>query len=138
MSPFECDHDGSCENIRLCCIDTEMTLTKRDVERIEGIGYDKKVFLVKSKDGFCELRNVDGHCYFYDPSTKLCEIYDFRPEGCRYYPVIYDMKRRKCVIDKDCPSRETMTREEIRKVCHRVRNLVETLLQEAEHNEGPC
>ena len=138
MAPFDCNHDGSCEAVRLCCVDTEMTLTKKDAERIENLGYAKKEFLVRTEDGFCELRNVDGHCYFYDPNTKKCKIYEDRPEGCRYYPIIYDVRKRKCVIDKDCPSRDTMTREEIRKACHKVKRLVETLMQEAEHNDGPC
>jgi Fe-S-cluster containining protein len=88
--------------------------------------------------GFCELKNVDGHCYFYDPESKVCKIYEHRPEGCRYYPIIYHTTKRKCLVDKDCPSRETMTREEVRKVCHKVRRLVETLRREAAHNESPC
>ena len=138
MSPFECNHDGTCEQIRLCCVETEMTLTKKDAERIEGLGYERSAFLVKSNDGFCELRNIDGHCFFYDSETRLCKIYEDRPEGCRYYPIVYDVKKRKCVADKDCPSRETMTREEIRKACHKVRKLVETLIQEARYNDGPC
>jgi len=124
--------------VRLCCIDTEMTLTKKDAERIEELGYDGRTFLVRTEDGFCELRNIEGHCYFYDPDTRQCKIYDSRPDGCRYYPIIYDVRKRKCVVDKDCPSRNTMTREEIRKICHKVKRLVETLMQEAEHNDGPC
>ena len=115
-----------------------MTLTKDDVKRIEKQGYTRDAFVVKSEDGFCELRNVDGHCFFYDSESKLCKIYDSRPDGCRYYPIIYDLKKRKCVVDKDCPSRSTMTKQEIRKVCHKVRNLVETLIQEVKFNDGPC
>ena len=138
MSPFVCNHDGSCENIRLCCIDTEMTLTKEDVKRISKIGYKPKKYLVKSDDGFCELKNVDGHCFFYDPETKLCKIYEHRPEGCRYYPIVYHYGKKKCVTDGDCPSRETVERDEIRKVCHRVRNLVRTLREEAAYGESPC
>ncbi|MFW9979621.1 MAG: YkgJ family cysteine cluster protein [Candidatus Thorarchaeota archaeon] len=138
MPPFDCNHDGSCEKVRLCCVDTEMTLTKKDTERIERLGHTRDAFLIRSDDGFCELRNIEGHCYFYSPDTRLCNIYENRPDGCRYYPVIYDMKKRKCIVDKDCPSRETMTRGEIRKVCHKVKRLVETLMQEAEHSDGPC
>ncbi|MGQ4870427.1 MAG: YkgJ family cysteine cluster protein [Candidatus Thorarchaeota archaeon] len=138
MSPFQCNHDGSCSKVRLCCIETEMTLTRRDVERIERLGYTRDEFVVRSEDGFCELRNVDGHCYFYDPDTLLCTIYEDRPEGCRYYPVIYDMRKRRCVVDKDCPSRDTMTRQEVRKVCNKVRRLVETLVREAKFHDGPC
>ena len=115
-----------------------MTLTRDDVERIEALGYDRKDFLVRVMAGFCELRNVDGKCFFYDPVTKMCRIYENRPEGCRYYPIIYDMRKRKCIIDADCPSGETVTRDDIRRVCHKVRRLVETLREEAAHGESPC
>ena len=138
MTPFVCNHDGSCDEIRLCCTETEMTLTREDVERIEALGYNRTDFLVRVMAGFCELNNVDGFCYFYDRETKECRIYEDRPEGCKYYPNIYDMRRKKCIIDRDCPSGETVTREEVRKVCHKVRKLVETLRQEAAHGESPC
>jgi Fe-S-cluster containining protein len=138
LSPFVCNHDGSCEEIRLCCTETEMTLTRKDAERIEALGYKKEDFMVRVMAGFCELRNVDGHCFFYDTETKKCRIYENRPEGCRYYPIIYDTRKRKCVLDTDCPSAITVNREEIRKVCHRVRKLVETLREEAAHGESPC
>lgn len=115
-----------------------MTVTKEDAERIDRQGYKREDYLVRKGDGFCELRNIDGHCIFYDMDTKMCKIYNDRPDGCRYYPVIYDMRKRKCVVDKDCPSRATMTRDEIRKVCHRVRGLIETLVREAEYKDGPC
>ncbi|MFW9848879.1 MAG: YkgJ family cysteine cluster protein [Candidatus Thorarchaeota archaeon] len=138
MAPFECNHDGSCEQVRLCCIETEMTITKQDANRIDALGYERHEYLIKTEDGFCELRNIDNHCFFYDPGTRECKIYENRPDGCRYYPIVYDVKKRKCVVDKDCPSRETMSREEIRKSCHKVRELVEKLMQEAKHNDGPC
>jgi Fe-S-cluster containining protein len=115
-----------------------MTLTREDVNKIEKLGYERKDFVVRVKDGFCELRNVEGHCYFYDRGKKICQIYENRPEGCRYYPIIYDARKKKCVIDKDCPSGVTFTREEIRKICHKVRQLVKTLRQEAAHGESPC
>ncbi|MHA1481041.1 MAG: hypothetical protein ACTSQZ_06430, partial [Candidatus Thorarchaeota archaeon] len=70
--------------------------------------------------------------------SKLCKIYEDRPDGCRFYPIGYDMRKRKCVVDKDCPSLETVTRQEIRKICHKVRRLVEQLVQEASHGERPC
>ena len=115
-----------------------MTLTKREAVRIDALGYDRDAYLVKTEDGFCELRNIDGHCYFYNPESKECKIYENRPDGCRFYPIVYDVKKRKCVVDKDCPSRDTMSRDEVRKACHKVRDLVERLIQEAKHNDGPC
>ena len=138
MTPFECNHNGECDDIRLCCTGTEMTLTRTDAERIDSLGYQREDYLVRTDDGFCQLRNVDGYCYFYDSVSKLCRIYDARPEGCKYYPIIYDMQKRRCVVDRDCPSRETMTRQEIRKSCHKVKALVNRLRREALHHERPC
>ena len=138
MSPFQCNHDGSCTDVKQCCIETEMTLTKADVERISELGYKTEEYTKKAEDNFCELRNVDGHCYFYDVDTKLCKIYEHRPEGCRYYPIVYHYRKKKCVTDQDCPSRVTVDRDEIRKICHKVRNLVNTLVEEASHGESPC
>lgn len=138
MTPFQCNHDGTCDDVKLCCIETEMTLARKDVERIDALGYSRKDYLIATDDGFCQLRNIEGHCYFYNPETKLCVIYESRPDGCRYYPIIYDLRKRKCVTDRDCPSRETVERDEIRKVCHKVRKLVETLVQEAKHGERSC
>ncbi len=138
MTPFHCNHNGDCDAVKLCCTETEMTLTRKDAERIDALGYKREEYLVRAADVFCVLRNVDGYCYFYDQESKLCRIYEGRPEGCRHYPIVYDMKKRKCVADKDCPSRETVTRNEIRKVCHKVRALVEKLVEEASHGEKPC
>lgn len=138
MTPFICNHDGSCDEVRLCCAETEMTLTREDAERIDALGFSRSDYLVRAEDGFCELRNVDGFCYFYDTKTKLCKIYEHRPEGCRYYPVVYHARKKKCITDGDCPSRDTVSRDEIRKVCHKVRKLIERLQQEAATSEGPC
>ena len=115
-----------------------MTLTRRDAERIDELEYSRKDYLVRTDDGFCELRNIDGHCFFYDPDSKECKIYENRPDGCRHYPIVYDMRKRKCVTDHDCPSRETVSRDEIRKNCHKVRGLVEKLVEEASHGDTPC
>jgi Fe-S-cluster containining protein len=115
-----------------------MTLTREDAERISALGYPKDDFLVRVKKGFCELKNVDGYCFFYDSDRMTCKIYDARPEGCQWYPVIYDAKKRKCVVDDECPAAATVTRDRIRKVNHKVRTLVETLVQEAAHRESPC
>ncbi len=138
MASFQCNHDGTCDKVKLCCMQTEMTLTKADAERIDKLGYDRKEYLRLANDGFCELVNVDGHCYFYVPETGLCKIYEHRPEGCRYYPIVYNARKRKCVVDGDCPSGSTVTRQEIRDICHRVRNLIEQLMREAAHGDRAC
>lgn len=127
-----------CAEVRVCCTETEMTLTRADVERIKVLGHSAKDYLVRVTAGFCELKNVDGYCYFYDRDSKKCQIYDARPEGCRWYPIIYNARSRKCAADEDCPAADTVTRNEIRKVSQRVRTLVETLRREAASGESPC
>ncbi len=134
MTPFKCNHDGACNDVRLCCTDTEMTLTRSDIRRIEALGFRADEFTRQAPDGFVELRNVDGLCYFYDPEKKVCRIYEHRPEGCRYYPVVYDYRMKTCVVDRDCPSGVTVTADEIAELCPRVRRLVETLVGES--NDG--
>ncbi|MHA1960003.1 MAG: YkgJ family cysteine cluster protein [Candidatus Thorarchaeota archaeon] len=138
MTPFQCDHDGSCSSVKQCCTETEMTLTRKDVDRIEAEGYSREQFLRRTQEGFCELRNIDGFCYFYESDSQKCRVYEARPDGCRFYPIVYNIRKRKCVTDVDCPSRSTVSRDETRKVCHKVRRLVETLVMEAKHGESPC
>jgi Fe-S-cluster containining protein len=115
-----------------------MTLTSDDVKRINSLGYSKEDYLVRVTAGFCELKNVDGYCFFYDSDSMICRIYEARPEGCRWYPVIYDARKRKSIVDDECPAAASVTRDRIRKVNHKVRTLVETLRQEAAHGERPC
>jgi Fe-S-cluster containining protein len=127
-----------CPDVRICCQETEMTITRKDAEKINALGYSTTDYSHKVEDGFCELKNVDGHCYFYDPSSKGCSIYDARPEGCRWFPVVYHYKKRKCVSDDVCPASPILTRNDIRKVCHKVKALIEELRREAAHGESPC
>lgn len=131
MTPFVCNHAGACDMVKACCIETEMTLTKSDIERLEAVGHSKESFLIRTTDGFYQLINVEGHCYFYDPQEKTCMVYASRPDGCRFYPIIYDTRRHRCIVDKDCPSRTTVTQQEIRKACRDIRALVERLIGEA-------
>jgi len=113
-----------------------MTLTESDMDRIDAAGHARDEYVVRTKDSFCQIRNLDGHCYFYDSEKKICGIYDLRPDGCRFYPIIYDIRRHKCVVDKDCPSRKTVTSEEINRLCSDVRRLVEGLMAEAKNRES--
>ncbi|MFX1273077.1 MAG: YkgJ family cysteine cluster protein [Promethearchaeota archaeon] len=127
-----------CPEVRICCQETEMTITRKDAERINALGYSTTDYSHKVNDGFCELKNVEGHCFFYDKSSKECKIYEARPEGCRWFPVVYHYKKRKCIGDDDCPASPNLTRSDIRKVCHKVKTLVEELRREVAHGESPC
>ncbi len=83
-----------------CCYETEMPLSEKDIKRIEKLGYRRDEFSVVV-DGVRVLKNVDGKCFFL--KDDRCSIYEYRPLGCRFYPVIYDVDRRKAVVHDFCP-----------------------------------
>jgi Predicted Fe-S-cluster oxidoreductase len=97
----------------ICCIGTEMELLAEDIERIAARGYRVEDF-AEEKDGIYRLKNIDGHCVFYDPKTRTCKIYDIRPVGCRLYPLVYD--GRSVTVDKTCPTWDTVPRSEIERL----------------------
>ncbi|OYT58566.1 zinc/iron-chelating domain-containing protein [Euryarchaeota archaeon ex4484_178] len=84
-----------------------MMLTEEDVKRISSLGYRNFYY---EKDGFLYLRNVNGKCVFLD-ENGLCKIYEHRPEGCRFYPFLYDPDRDEIILDEDCPYRDEFTLE---------------------------
>ncbi len=101
--------DNNCENCGECCLETEMILSSKDIELImKNSIYDlqKKDFFFKINLNHFQLKNFEGHCIFFDLSSKKCKIYEFRPQGCRFYPLIYDTNKNKCTLDLDCPRKE--------------------------------
>ncbi|MCU7787420.1 YkgJ family cysteine cluster protein [Pyrobaculum sp. 3827-6] len=102
-----------CIKCGICCVGTEMELLAEDIERITSAGYRLEDFAVE-KDGVYRLRNVDGHCYFYDPASRSCKIYDIRPIGCRIYPLIFDGE--KVDVDRTCPTWHTVPRREVERL----------------------
>jgi len=99
-----------CIKCGICCIGTEMELTAEDIRRIEAAGYKMEDFVVE-KDGVYRLKNVDGHCVFYDPATRMCKIYDIRPIGCRLYPLVFNGVGVE--VDKTCPTWHTVPKSEV-------------------------
>ncbi|WP_371801980.1 YkgJ family cysteine cluster protein [Candidatus Lokiarchaeum ossiferum] len=96
-----------CKTCGICCQSTEMELSIKDINRIEESNKTKH-----TKDDFCSfengyyiLKNVNNSCIFYDLKLKQCQIYSVRPEGCRFYPMIYNIDQEKCELDSDCPYR---------------------------------
>ncbi|NVM35896.1 MAG: YkgJ family cysteine cluster protein [Candidatus Lokiarchaeota archaeon] len=97
---------NKCENCGKCCLETEMILSSEDIELInknlnDNIGEGDFVF--KNNNKHFQLKNIEGHCKFLDLFSKKCKIYEFRPQGCRFYPLIYDINKKKCIPDEDCP-----------------------------------
>jgi len=85
-----------------CCYNTEMPLTRDDIERIERLGYPREYFVQEDSEGIPRLRNVNGHCVFLDADTGRCRIYPYRPIGCRLYPLVY-VPGEGVTIDPFCP-----------------------------------
>jgi len=85
----------------VCCFETEMPLTGDDIRRIEKLGFRHVEFTVEV-DGETRLRNRGGNCFFLEDSK--CRVYESRPEGCRVYPLVYDVDAHKFVLDTVCPN----------------------------------
>jgi Fe-S-cluster containining protein len=95
-----------CENCGKCCLETEMILSQQDIELIKNchpVNLRKQDFVFKSNNDQFQLKNIKGHCVFLDYDSKNCSIYKYRPQGCRFYPLIFDMNEEKCRLDEDCP-----------------------------------
>ena len=93
-----------------CCLETEMPLTRTDVERLAGLGHDPAAFTLV-EDGFTFLTNVEGRCYFLDQEGR-CSAYDDRPEGCRLYPLVLTEDMADFRLDHLCPHRAVVQPEE--------------------------
>ena len=86
-----------------CCLETEMLLQKEDIEHLRRLGFDYNYFVV-NRDRWLQLKNYDGRCVFND--GKKCSIYEYRPEGCKLYPMIYDEYKNRATLDEDCAHRD--------------------------------
>jgi Fe-S-cluster containining protein len=102
-----------------------MLLQKEDIERIKGLGFDNSHFVV-NRDGWLQLKNYDGRCVFNE--CKKCLIYEYRPEGCKLYPIIYDEGKNRTTLDVDCPHRDEFKISKIKEKF--VFSLVKTIIEE--------
>ena len=107
---------SSCIACNLCCWDTEMLLLPEDVERLEALGYRREEFAEPDDRGLLRLRNTPrGHCVFLDPSTGRCRVYEHRPLGCSFYPIVLDPRSLEPHLDPECPLAHTTRPGEIRR-----------------------
>ncbi|MBY8999538.1 MAG: YkgJ family cysteine cluster protein [Candidatus Heimdallarchaeota archaeon] len=126
LPEFYCPYSEKCYE---CCLDTEMTLSEEDITRVEQLGYKIEEFL-DEKDGFMALRNIDNHCIFL--KDESCSIYENRPQGCRFYPLIYDFDVEDIVIDNLCEHQSNFDLEIYRPLFDAVQVFVYNLLGERE------
>ncbi|MFX1313032.1 MAG: YkgJ family cysteine cluster protein [Promethearchaeota archaeon] len=125
---------NKCENCGKCCIRTEMILTQQDIDLIIQNfprKIKKKDFIFKNKNGFFQLKNSANHCVFFDLLSKKCIIYEYRPQGCRFYPLIYDFIKNKCIFDIDCPRTHLFYQKnnELKKKCIDLKHYLRTQLK---------
>lgn len=107
--------DPYCLSCAKCCMGTQMVLAPSDVERLRGRGLEG--FYVM-RGPFLYLRNVGGRCVFLDKRTRRCKVYEYRPLGCRVYPLVFD-EARGALIDTLCPLSDELGRrkDELRRAC---------------------
>ncbi len=105
-----------------------MLLSNRDIARLETLGYNREDFTITTPEGFHQLRNINGKCFFYYDG---CSVYPSRPEGCSYYPIILTFDGKSCLVDEDCPNHHTVTKREIKEKCKRLRAFYREILKEA-------
>ena len=106
-----------------------MELSESDLTRIEQNfpeSIKREKFAVKNGD-FFQLKNHNDHCIFLIPKTNICKIYSFRPAGCKFYPMIYDLEEEQCVLDNDCPHKHLfyLNSSEFEETCKSLRNWVQ-------------
>ncbi len=119
-----------CSNCGVCCTETEMLLSEKDITRLEKKGLSKSCFVKYDKQGYAQLKNRKGYCVFYDAKKCQCSVYTDRPSGCRVYPVILD-EEKGIVLDEICDSRNTITFKEKKTKGKKVIRLLERIDNEA-------
>lgn len=107
----------------LCCVETKMPLSRSDIKQILKAGYNLRNFAVKTSEGW-RLKNRSGKCVFL--GEKGCKIYQYRPEGCRLYPLVYDETSGTVRFDDVCPYNNEfkITKEDIRRLSDLLLRLV--------------
>ena len=124
-----------CLRCGVCCKETEMLLSEKDIERLERKGYAREFFVRFDLEGYATLRNWRGHCVFYDPQKRRCKVRTYRPLGCRLYPVIYD-EDNGIMVDSICPSSCSVDEKQKAKRGKKVLKLLKTIDAEAEKRRG--
>jgi hypothetical protein len=126
---------NKCGECGVCCTNTEMFLSKSDIKlifkKIRLKNLNLKDFTIKNKIGLYQLKNINEMCFFYNKNSKKCSIYNFRPKGCRFYPLIYDIDKKNCVFDKDCPKPNLFYENvnEIKKTCNKIKGFLRNELE---------
>ena len=121
---------GICSDFQcaLCCKNTEMILSHKDIERLVEAGYSKNEFCYVDQEGFHRLRNVDGNCFFL--KENKCLVYQLRPQGCRFYPIIFDLDSNKTILDSECPLIDTISQSIVSRFSSDLKKFINSIIQE--------
>ena len=125
--------NNKCEDCGKCCLETEMILSRIDIDIItKNVTNDlkKQNFTIENEYGQMQLRNIDGHCVFFDDQSKLCKIYERRPTGCKFYPLIFDFQEKTCILDSDCPRTQLFYQDKVKfnKSCKNLKKFLKNQL----------
>jgi uncharacterized protein len=82
-----------------CCKNTNMLLSQHDIQTIQDKGYSID-FFVEDNNGWLQLKNKENRCVFHNKTH--CTIYNYRPQGCRLYPIVYQKDDHSAIIDAQC------------------------------------
>jgi hypothetical protein len=95
---------------------------------LKRLGYNPTDFSTR-KEGFRTLRNIRGVCYFFNGNTSTCKIYADRPEGCRYYPIVYSVDESKPMIDEEvCERTSTITARDLEETAPKLTSLARRIM----------
>ena len=117
--------DFSCAK---CCKDTKMILSSNDIQNIVECGYKKEDFCFTDDEGYTRLKNIGGNCFFLQDNK--CIIYSSRPQGCKFYPIIFDLDKNKAVVDLECPLAESISSKTVTTFTKDLRKLIRKILEE--------
>ena len=123
-----------CLRCGVCCQQTDMLLSERDIARLERKGYDRESYARFDPDGYALLRNRQGCCVFYNAKERKCNVYAVRPAGCRVYPVILD-EDQGVVVDQICHAQTTISEQEKNRRGVRVLRLLDKIDSEAKNRK---
>jgi len=105
-----------------------MILSSNDVQSIIECGYKEEDFCFIDEEGYTRLKNIDGNCFFL--RDNKCIIYSSRPQGCKFYPIIFDLDNNKAIVDPECPLAESISSKTVATFTKDLRKFIRKILEE--------
>jgi Fe-S-cluster containining protein len=115
-----------CSRCGICCEKTEMLLSEADIKLLKEAGCDPRDFVCFNIQGLAQLRNRRGYCVFYNVQKHSCNVYRYRPLGCRIYPVIYS-EEEGVIVDHLCPMMRTVSATEVTRKTKKLMKLLQAI-----------